>query len=487
VSVDDDSPGSAEQVSQLPIVHNSLDWSELFAKYPVPDVFERTVYRWSPERIRRLQSERFLELIELGWQNPFYSRRWSEAGLKPGDVRHLDDIVHLPIFTSEDIKNDQLENPPFGLIHTGAMALRGKVPLKVHTSGGTTGKPRPTLYGPLEWELNGLSFARGTYIQGGRPGDIHQIPSTNSLANFGWCVYKASHDYLGIIPLTTGSGVVTPSRRQLEIAFDWGTNIWTCFPEYLTQLAKVARDELGRDVRELNTKFIQSFLGPDTDNTLRDQLEALWGCPVYDHYGAHEQGLGAFECQYKAGLHFMEDTCYFEVLDLETRRPVPKGQSGNLVVTILFRSIPPIIRMNVQDVGRILYEEQCECGSYFRRMDKFLGRSDSMVKLRGTNVFPMACLPGVKSDNRTTGEWICVVDRSQKDGVLRDEMTVRIEVRKDAPSREGLQAHLERRLHSDLGVRVLVELVDEGSLAEIANLGREGKPRRLIDRRFVKA
>jgi phenylacetate-CoA ligase len=141
----------------------------------------------------------------------------------------------------------------------------------------------------------------------------------------------------------------------------------------------------------------------------------------------------------------------------------------------------------VQDVGRILYEERCKCGSYFRRMDKFLGRSDSMVKLRGTNVFPMACLPGVKSDKRTTGEWICVVERSQKDGVLRDEMTVRIEVRKDAPSQEGLQAHLERRLHSDLGVRVLVELVDEGSLAEIANLGREGKPRRLLDRRFAKA
>jgi phenylacetate-CoA ligase len=252
----------------------------------------------------------------------------------------------------------------------------------------------------------------------------------------------------------------------------------------LTQLAKVARDELGRDVRELKTKFIQSFLGPDVDNTLRRQLEELWGCPVYDHYGAHEQGLGAFECQHQTGLHFMEDTCYFEILDLETKRPVPDGQTGNLVVTILFRSIPPIIRMNVQDIGRIAYQGRCECGSHFRRMDKFLGRSDSMVKLRGTNLFPMACLPAVKSDDRTTGEWICVVDRSEKDGVLRDDMTVRVEIRKDASSREGLREHLERRLHSDLGVRVAVELVEEGSLADVANLGREGKPRRLLDRRF---
>ncbi len=141
-----DSRGDADQVSDLPIFHNSLDWNDLFAKYPVPDVFERTVYKWSPERIRKMQSERFLELVAIGWANPFYSRRWSDAGIGPGDIRSLDDIVHLPIFTSEDIKNDQLENPPFGLIHSGAMALRGKVPLKVHTSGGTTGKPRPTLY-----------------------------------------------------------------------------------------------------------------------------------------------------------------------------------------------------------------------------------------------------------------------------------------------------------------------------------------------------
>jgi phenylacetate-CoA ligase len=187
-----DSRGDADQVSDLPIFHNSLDWNDLFAKYPVPDVFERTVYKWSPERIRKMQSERFLELVAIGWANPFYSRRWSDAGIGPGDIRSLDDIVHLPIFTSEDIKNDQLENPPFGLIHSGAMALRGKVPLKVHTSGGTTGKPRPTLYGPLEWELNGLTFARGTYIQGGRPGDIHQIPSTNSLANFAGASTRAA-------------------------------------------------------------------------------------------------------------------------------------------------------------------------------------------------------------------------------------------------------------------------------------------------------
>jgi phenylacetate-CoA ligase len=98
----------------------------------------------------------------------------------------------------------------------------------------------------------------------------------------------------------------------------------------------------------------------------------------------------------------------------------------------------------------------------------------------------MACLPAVKSDPRTTGEWICVVDRSERNGVIRDDMTVRVELLRDAKSTDGLQEHLEKRLQSDLGVKVAVELVPEGSLAEAANLGREGKPKRLFDRRFAK-
>jgi phenylacetate-CoA ligase len=119
-------------------------------------------------------------------------------------------------------------------------------------------------------------------------------------------------------------------------------------------------------------------------------------------------------------------------------------------------------------------------------MDKFLGRSDDMVKLRGVNVYPMACLRAIKSDARTTGEWICVVNRFERGGVIRDEMTVRIEVQRSVTNVDGLKEYLEKRLQEDLGVKVMVELVEEGSLVEVANLGREGKAKRLLDRRFQK-
>src|SRR5215470_4003198 len=123
----------------LPIYHLSLDWQSFLAENPVPDVFERTMWRWPPERIRAMQNDRFLKLIAAAWKNPFYERRWRSVGLEPGDIRSIDDIVKLPIFTSEDIKDDQAANPPFGVIHTEGMAGLGSEPRKLQTSGGTTG------------------------------------------------------------------------------------------------------------------------------------------------------------------------------------------------------------------------------------------------------------------------------------------------------------------------------------------------------------
>ncbi len=476
----------SEIQTALPIYQKSIDWDAFFAEYPVPDVFERTVYKWTRDKIRAFQNKRFMHLVGIGWKNEFYRSRWSAAGVKPADIRSIDDIAILPSYTSDDVKTDQAEHPPFGHFHGAGRELLKSMPLKVQTSGGTTGKPRATLYGSWDWEMNGLTQARAMYIQGVRPGDVVQIPATCSLANLGWCVYKGCHDYLGVLPVTTGSGIVTSSRRQLETAFDWGTNVWCSFPEYLTQLARVCREELKRDIRELKTKSIHSFLGPDTDNSLRKQLEELWDCDVYDLYGTNEMGSAAFECRHKNGVHVMEDCIFLELEDVETGKPVKDGETGNMIVTILHRNLPPVIRYNVRDLARIVSTETCECGSHFKRMDKFLGRSDDMVKLRGVNIYPMACLAAIKSDQRTTGEWLCVVDRSETNGVIRDDMTVRVEVLRGVQNTDGLQAHLEKRLQGDLGVKVAVALVEEGSLAEAANLGREGKPKRLLDRRFPK-
>ncbi|MEO8145420.1 MAG: hypothetical protein ABI654_14525, partial [Betaproteobacteria bacterium] len=100
--------------TKLPLYRTSIDWAAFYDEYPLPDVFQDTVYLWSRDRIRALQNERFLNVIATGWKNPFYRARWSAAGLQPGDIRSIDDIVKLPTFNSDDVKDDLQRDPPFG-------------------------------------------------------------------------------------------------------------------------------------------------------------------------------------------------------------------------------------------------------------------------------------------------------------------------------------------------------------------------------------
>lgn len=469
--------------TKLPLYCKAVDWAAYFETIPPADIWYDTVFKWSRDQLRAYQNHHFMKIMEVGWRNPFYQKLWSAAGIVRADIRSIDDLPKLPSFDSDDIKSSLNARPPYGeMCGIDPFAFGKEHPLKLQTSGGTTGLPRPTLYGPMEWEYNAAFIARTIYAQTGRPGDMMQITATLSLANMGWAYYKACHDYLGIIPITTGTGAVTPSRRQLEYAQAFGVNAWVSFPEYLTQLAHVMRAELGQDVRDLKTKFIAAYLGPDTDNGLRLHLEELWGCKVYDNYGTHEAGAISFEGEDQDGLYVMEDSTLMEFLDLETRGTVAPGEVGDVCVTHLHRNIPPLIRYNLRDLGRVKHQGTSALGSNYLRMDKFLGRSDQMVKIRGVNIYPMACLQAVRSDPRATGEWICVATRHSCDGVLRDEMTVRIEVRAGATGLGDLQQHYEARLKNDLGVRVDVELVEEGGLPE-TNVGKEGKPRRLLDRR----
>lgn len=474
--------GRPQQEPALPTYFRIADLEALYKRHPLPQDFASGMFLWSADHIRARQEELFREAMAHAWKNPFYRSRWMAEGIEPGDIKGIDDLHKLPIVSVYDFKDAIAATPPFGM-HQGISPREAAgEPLKIQSSGGTTGKPRPTFFGPREWEVQAIQTGRALYIQGARPGDVMQIPVTLTMSNLGWCYFQACFYYLGIVPVTTGSGVVTPTRRQVEIAKDWGANILGAFPEYLLAMAKVA-DETGLEARSFGMKLISTYLGPDTAGALRAELESAWGAPAYDNYGSHEIGVASFECQAKSGLHLNEDTILMEVCDVDTGQVLPRGSIGNLVATSLHRRYPPLIRYNMADLVRLLPSGQCSCGSRTTRMDHFLGRSDDMVKLRGTNIYPMACLNAVQSDKRTSGQWLCVVERVGEGRDARDEMTVRIEYQNGATDLEGLKQYLEKRLREDLGARVSVDLTEAGSLAELTNFGREGKVRRLLDKR----
>jgi len=153
------------------------------------------------------------------------------------------------------------------------------------------------------------------------------------------------------------------------------------------------------------------------------------------------------------------------------------------VFTSLHRSVPPFIRYDLRDVMIVYEREECACGLCTRKLSQFLGRADEMVKLRGTNVFPVTCQSAISKDARTTGDYICVAYFAGEGLGRREEITVRIERRSPDVDAAALEKDMERALFKDLGVKVGVEIVEAGSLAELTRTGKGDKSKRLLDLR----
>jgi phenylacetate-CoA ligase len=456
----------------------SVDWDRLIESYPPPPRYQETVALMSNDTMRALQNDRFMQRVSEAWQVPFYRHRWAAAGLSPADIRSLDDAGKLPSFTTDDLRDAAVEQPPFGSHHAFGRHPLPDIPLKMHTSGGTTGMPRMTAFDPIAFEVQGIQTARQLYAQGARPGDVIQITYTLSLANAGWCAYNAAHHWLGCLPLTTGAGNVTSSERQLEYARAVGTNGWYSNSDYLGRLVRVAEDTKF-DLHQLPTKYLSTFLGHDPDGRLRADLERAWNARVFDNYGSHEVGLVAWECM-SGNRHINEDTVLVQICD-EEGAPVEDGQYGAAVVTSLHRSVPHFIRYNIRDRLAVYPRTRCACGVTSRILAPMQGRIDQMVKLRGTNVYPSACKDAVCRDVRTNGEYLCVVHYVGEGLGRRLEMTVRVERRNTSVDGAELQQALEKDIHKDLGVRVAVEIVDPGELLPFTGQGE--KIRRVLDLR----
>ncbi len=461
---------------EFPRYAKSLDFDALEKEYPPPPEFFRTVYRMPRPQLRALQEQRFLKLVARGWEIPFFSKRWKAAGLEPGDIRSLADIVKIPPYTVHDTRKSIEEHPPFGDFMGIPVGGDKPLPLVLHTSGGTTGMPRPMLYAPQDRETMAILGARRYAMQGMRPGDKVLAALSLGLSNGGFALRDTIWKYIGAIPVMTGGGNTTATRRQVEIMKTWGIDIICSFPAYLRHLAIVARDELNVDPHSLGVRALHSHIGIED----RARIEALWNAPCYDMYGTNESGMMACECVQQTGMHIQEDAVILEVADPETGKLLPEGEKGTVYITTLYRWGAPSIRFNVNDISALM-PAGCACGSTLRRLDKIFGRNDNMVKLRGANVFPEAVGVAVAEDARSNGEFFCIVERVGEE--QRDEMTVMVELLDPQADSASVKESLERRLKEVTGVRVTVSPVGRGELDRYTGTSQTSKIKRLLDKR----
>ena len=417
--------------------------------------------------MKDVQSERLRKIVSYVYKNcPPYKTKFDTLGVRPGDIKGIEDIHKLP-FT---IKDDMRDSYPFGLFSTPIHKIK-----EIHVSSGTTGNPTVVGYTKEDIKLWSEAMARAICCAGAEPGDKIQIGYGYGLFTGGLGFHYGSLEMgLTIIPASSGQ-----TKRQLKLMTDFKPRILACTPSYALYMADEAR-EMGLDPRDSSWE-IGIFGAEPWSESMRKEIEATWNMLATDVYGLSEIiGPGvAQECRHKAGLHIWWDVFYPEVIHPETGKALGEGEVGELVVTTLTKKGIPLMRYRTRDNVSITYEE-CSCGRTTPRISKIKGRTDDMIVVRGINVFPSQIEHVLLSIEGTQPHYQLIIDR--KAGEL-DELEILVEVEEkifsdEVKKMQMLEDKIKREISSILGIGARVKLVEPKTIER-----SEGKAKRVIDRR----
>jgi len=427
--------------------------------------FDRAAETMPRAKLAQLQLKRLRAMLKNAYDHvPYHRRRMSAAGIKPQDVRALEDLQHLH-FT---VKSDLRDHYPFGLF----ARPRDQV-ARLHASSGTTGKPTVVGYTLNDVRTWADLMARSMACAGTRPGDVvHNAYGYGLFTGGLGAHYGAERLGATVVPMSGGS-----TERQVVLIMDFGARVLCATPSYALNIAEVAERE-GVDLRKSKLE-IGLFGAEPWSEAMRREVQIRLGIKAVDIYGLSEiLGPGvATECEAQEGLHGWEDHFLFETIDPDSGKPVPEGDAGELVITTLTKEALPMIRYRTRDITR-LTRERCACGRTHLRLRRITGRNDDMLIIRGVNVYPSqieAVLIGLPD---IAPHYQLVVERR---GNL-DELTVEVEVAPSVPlSDESLRAVAERVRHQ---VKSLVGVTTDVTVKRPGEVPRsQGKAVRVRDLR----
>jgi phenylacetate-CoA ligase len=452
--------------------HEAVDLSAIERLYPPPPEYFESAWFDAPETIEHKQLARLIDKLWRAYAIPFHRDRWDAADFHPRQITSLDDLWLVPHYSVDDIRRSIDTHPPFGNYQGVTPDLATRESMRVYMSGGTTGKSRPTFYTAWDRMVGASLTARALYALGIRPGDTVLNSWSYGTHNGAWSFDEALYQWLNCVVLTTGTGNVTSTEKQVELAIHYGATAILTTGDYLLRIADAAR-ALGYDpVHDLKIRALPNIGDTDT-------LTAAFGAEHFKSYGIHEVQWVASECPAHDGLHIYEDAYVVQIVDIETGEPLPDGQLGSIVLTELYKTGSAQVRYNTMDLSFLYPRGRCSCGSWLRKIGPFAGRGDNMVKLRGINIWPegvgevAGAVPGTKPDYFVT-VW--------REG-SRDLM--RIDIVSDEPRTEwtALTDRIETRLKQQLGVAIGVQLVNTGAIDHLTELHTSPKPKRFRDDR----
>ena len=417
--------------------------------------------RLSAADLRGLQLDRLRESLGRAYaHNRAYRAKFDQAGVRPDDLRSLDDLARFPFTTKQDLRDAY----PFGFFSVPMNEV-----VRIHASSGTTGKPTVVGYTRQDIDTWAGLVARSIKAAGGAPGmKVHVAYGYGLFTGGLGAHYGAERLGCTVIPMSGGN-----SERQVELILDFEPEIILVTPSYMLSLIDHFR-LAGVDPRSTSLS-IGIFGAEPWTEAMRREVESSAGLSAVDIYGLSEvMGPGVAQ-EYgatKDGPTIWEDHFYPEIIDPETGEVLPDGNEGELVFTSLTKQAMPVVRYRTRDLTRLLP------GSVgpMRRMAKITGRSDDMLIVRGVNLFPTQIEEQILRCADLAPHYLIEVTRPER----LDELSVQVERKPDSAPEGARKAAAELRAHikNVIGVSVTVQLCEPGSIGRSA-----GKASRVHDRR----
>lgn len=416
------------------------------------------------QQLQALQSERLVAQVKHVYENvEFYRNLMDEKGLKPEDIKGIEDLHKLPFITKDDLRDQY----PYGLL---AVPLEDCV--RIQSTSGTTGRRVIAFYTQEDVDIWDECCARAIVAAGGTKEDVCHVSYGYGLFTGGPGLNGGSHK-VGCLTLPMSSG---NTDRQLQFMTDLGSTILCCTPSYAANLGETITERGLKDQIKLKAGI---FGAEPWTEEMRHNIEETLGIKAYDIYGLTEiSGPGvSFECEEQAGMHIQEDHFIPEIINPETGEVLPEGEIGELVFTCITKKAFPLLRYRTRDLC-YLTRKKCSCGRTHIRMHKPMGRSDDMMVVKGVNVWPSQ-IESVLLNQGFQANYQIVVDRVEN----RDSIEVQVELTPEmaadsSVTKEQREKKIVSGLKSMLGIMVDVSVVEPKTITR-----SEGKAVRVVDKR----
>jgi phenylacetate-CoA ligase len=363
--------------------------------------------RLPPDHIQRQQWQSLQQVLHSAYEHvPFYRDRFTEAGLRPQDLRDFDDLAKLQPVNRHEIA----ANFPDRVTAAGTDVRS----LRLRATSGTASQRMIVLHDFAKRDAVRAAAAHSFKFSGLRLGSrsvelppdvcnahcgINREPEP-SLFTYLWRMGRRSWqdpevraDLRGmferqfvyrqlILPALGDGGTNQPAEavnRHLDRIRAHRPLVLKGLPAYLLILARHLLRHGIEPPRLREIRPMGSALVPAVRRTIAEAFR----CKVVEDYGSAELGSIGCECAREDGLHLFSSLFFLEfVRDGKAVRP---GELGRILVTDLTNRAMPLIRYDIGDVGHVL-PGACSCGRHTPRF-KVLGRIQDTLVLPDGGVF----------------------------------------------------------------------------------------------------